>query len=102
MIPWDEVSIEEGTGLVHIAPGCGGEDFELSRTLGLAVLTPVDESGHFYDDYGWLHGLGTTESADQITGDLAERGLPRRGEALRAPLSALLALRHPADLPDRR
>ena len=74
VIPWDEVSLDEGTGLVHIAPGCGGEDFELSRTLGLAVLTPVDESGHFYDDYGWLHGLGTTESADQITGDLAERG----------------------------
>ena len=74
VIPWDEVSLEEGTGLVHIAPGCGGEDFELSRVHGLAVLTPVDESGHFYDDYGWLHRLGTTEAADQITGDLAERG----------------------------
>ncbi len=74
VIPWDEVSLEEGTGLVHIAPGCGGEDFELSRVHGLAVLTPVDESGHFYDDYGWLHGLGTSESADQITGDLGERG----------------------------
>ena len=29
VIPWDEVSVEEGTGIVHIAPGCGGEDFEL-------------------------------------------------------------------------
>ena len=29
VVPWDEVSLEEGTGLVHIAPGCGGEDFEL-------------------------------------------------------------------------
>jgi len=74
VIPWDEVSLDEGTGIVHIAPGCGGEDFELSRVHGLAVLTPVDESGHFYDDYGWLHRLGTTEAADQITGDLAERG----------------------------
>ena len=31
VIPWDEVSLDEGTGIVHIAPGCGGEDFELSQ-----------------------------------------------------------------------
>ena len=74
VIPWDEVTIDEGTGIVHIAPGCGGEDFELGRSLGLPVLTPVDESGRFYDDYGWLHGLSTTEAADQIVGDLGERG----------------------------
>ena len=36
---------------------------------------PVDESGRFYDDYGWLHGLSTGDAADQIVGDLAERGL---------------------------
>src|SRR5437762_6566944 len=75
VIEWDEVSLEEGTGIVHIAPGCGGEDFELGRRDGLPVLTPVDEAGHFYDDYGWLHGLGTGEAADQIVGDLGERGL---------------------------
>ncbi|HEY2937161.1 MAG TPA: isoleucine--tRNA ligase [Gaiellaceae bacterium] len=75
VIPWDEVSLEEGTGIVHIAPGCGGEDFELSHVHDLPVLTPVDEAGRFYDEYGWLHGLGTAEAADQIVGDLAERGL---------------------------
>jgi isoleucyl-tRNA synthetase len=75
VIPWDEVSLEEGTGIVHIAPGCGGEDFELSRVHDLAVLTPVDEAGRFYDEYGWLHGLGTAEAADQIVGNLGERGL---------------------------
>jgi isoleucyl-tRNA synthetase len=74
VIPWDDVTLDEGTGIVHIAPGCGGEDFELSKVHGLAVLTPVDESGRFYDDYGWLHGLTTVEVADQITGDLGERG----------------------------
>ena len=31
MIPWDDVSTEEGTGIVHIAPGCGAEDFELGQ-----------------------------------------------------------------------
>ena len=75
VIPWDEVTLDQGTGIVHIAPGCGGEDFELSKVHGLDVLTPVDEAGRFYDDYGWLHGLSTTESADQIVGDLSERGL---------------------------
>jgi isoleucyl-tRNA synthetase len=74
VIPWDDVSLEEGTGIVHIAPGAGTEDFELSRVHHLPVLVPVDDAGHFYDDYGWLHGLGTVESADQIVADLAERG----------------------------
>jgi isoleucyl-tRNA synthetase len=75
VIPWDEVDLETGTGIVHIAPGCGGEDFELSRVHDLAVLTPVDESGRFYPEYGWLHGVSTVEAADQIIGDLEERGL---------------------------
>ncbi len=74
VVGWEEVSLEEGTGIVHIATGCGVEDFELGRSLGLAVLTPVDEAGHFYDDYGWLHGLSTVEASDQIVGDLSERG----------------------------
>ncbi|HWB22050.1 MAG TPA: class I tRNA ligase family protein, partial [Gaiellaceae bacterium] len=74
IVPWDEVSMEEGTGIVHIATGCGPEDFELGKSLGLPVLTPVDEAGHFYDNYGWLHGLSTVEAADQIVGDLSERG----------------------------
>jgi isoleucyl-tRNA synthetase len=34
---------------------------------------PVDESGRFYDDFGWLHGLSTVEAADQIVGNLRER-----------------------------
>jgi isoleucyl-tRNA synthetase len=75
VIPWDDVSMEDGTGVVHIAPGCGGEDFELAGVNELPVLTPVDESGRFYDEYGWLHGLSTTESAEQIIGALEEKGV---------------------------
>src|SRR5829696_5649250 len=45
VIPWDDVSLEEGTGIVHIAPGAGAEDFELSRVHGLPVLAPLDEAG---------------------------------------------------------
>ena len=38
------------------------------------MLSPVDEAGRFYDSYGWLHGLSTTEAADQIVGRLGETG----------------------------
>jgi isoleucyl-tRNA synthetase len=75
VIPWDEVSLDEGTGIVHIAPGCGAEDFELSQVHGLPVLQPVDESGRFHDEYGWLHGLSTTEAGEQIIGNLEEKGV---------------------------
>ncbi|MHB8642040.1 MAG: isoleucine--tRNA ligase [Gaiellaceae bacterium] len=75
VIPWEDVTMDQGTGIVHIAPGCGGEDFELSRVHDLSVLTPVDEAGRFYTNYGWLHGLSTTESADQIIGQLGEKGI---------------------------
>ena len=74
VIPWEEVSLDDGTGIVHIAPGCGSEDFELSKVHDLPVLTPVDEAGRFYDEYGWLHGLSTVEAAEQIIGWLEERG----------------------------
>ena len=74
VIPWNEVALDEGTGIVHIAPGCGSEDFELSHVHGLPVLMPVDEGGRFYDDYGWLHGMSTAEAAEQIIGSLEEKG----------------------------
>ena len=74
VIPWEDVSLEEGSGIVHIAPGAGQEDFELGRIHDLPVLSPVDEAGRFYDAYGWLHGLSTAEAADQIVGRLAETG----------------------------
>jgi isoleucyl-tRNA synthetase len=75
VIPWDDVTLDQGTGIVHIAPGAGTEDFELSRIHHLPVLTPVDEGGRFYDNYGWLHGSSTIEAADQIVENLAEKGL---------------------------
>jgi isoleucyl-tRNA synthetase len=74
VIPWNEVALDEGSGIVHIAPGCGSEDFELSRVHGLPVLMPVDEGGRFHDDYGWLHGMSTAEAAEQIIGSLEEKG----------------------------
>jgi isoleucyl-tRNA synthetase len=84
VISWDEVSAAEGTGIVHIAPGCGREDFGLSKEHHLAVLAPIDESGVYVDGYGWLTGHSVTEVADDgktnvvaryVFDNLKEKGL---------------------------
>jgi len=75
VVGWDEVAVDEGTGIVHIAPGCGAEDFELGKVEGLGVLMPVDESGRFFEAYGWLRGKQAHEAADEIIDDLRAREL---------------------------
>ena len=56
VVAWDEVGEEEGTGIVHIAPGCGAEDFQLGKKLGLPVIGPIDESGIYFPGFGSLSG----------------------------------------------
>jgi isoleucyl-tRNA synthetase len=82
VIAWDEVSDEEGTGIVHIAPGCGQEDFALAKRDELAVLDPIDEFGIFGDGYGWQTGRfagaaedPATDLAAEIAADLERKGL---------------------------
>jgi len=82
VIPWDEVSDAEGTGIVHIAPGCGQEDFALSKVHDLAVIDPIDEFGIFGDAFGWQAGryAGTTDDpaadlAREVAADLDAKGL---------------------------
>ena len=75
VIPWDDVSLDEGTGIVHIAPGAGTEDFELGRVHELPVLVPIDESGVFYDNYGSLAGVAADAAEEPVVAILRERGL---------------------------
>ena len=75
VIPWDEVALDEGTGIVHIAPGAGAEDFELSRVHGLPVLVPIDDSGRFVAGYGGFENLSTDEVVEPVVDALRERGL---------------------------
>lgn len=56
IVPWDEVDAHEGTGIVHIAPGCGEEDYGLGKALGLEKVQPVDESGTFMEGFDFLTG----------------------------------------------
>src|SRR5207244_5752862 len=63
VIPWDAVSEAEGTGIVHIAPGCGKEDFALGKEEGLVPIAPLDETGIFLDGFGELEGRSAVDTA---------------------------------------
>jgi isoleucyl-tRNA synthetase len=80
VIPWKEVSAAEGTGIVHIAPGCGKEDFALSKEHSLDVVAPINEFGVYVDGFDWLSGSYVHEVATPIMQDLQNRGLLYRGE----------------------
>ncbi|MBM3314554.1 class I tRNA ligase family protein, partial [candidate division WOR-3 bacterium] len=80
VITWDEVSAADGTGVVHIAPGCGKEDFLLGREHGLAVVAPLNEDGSFRPEFGWLAGRDSAEVAGDIFKDLERKGLLWRVE----------------------
>jgi isoleucyl-tRNA synthetase len=75
VILWDEVGEAEGTGIVHIAPGCGAEDFELGREYHLPAIAPLDEEGVFLDGFGPLEGMHVSESAEHVFAALRDRGL---------------------------
>ena len=66
VVAWAEVGEDEGTGIVHIAPGCGAEDFQLGKSLGLPVIAPLDESGIVVDGFGSLSGRDVRDVADPI------------------------------------
>ncbi|MDE0449079.1 MAG: class I tRNA ligase family protein [Spirochaetaceae bacterium] len=75
VIPWDEVGEQEGTAIVHIAPGAGPEDFALGKEHGLAVVAPLDENGYYVDGFGWLTGQSVFEVRERIFADLEGKGL---------------------------
>lgn len=71
----DYVSMEEGTGCVHTAPGHGEEDFETAQRYGLEVLSPLDESGVFTAEAGPYQGLFCEDANPRIMDDLRARGV---------------------------
>jgi isoleucyl-tRNA synthetase len=75
VIPWTSVDLSEGTGIVHIAPGCGVEDFELAKEHGLVVLPPVNEAGRFLSGFGPFEGMSTDDVRQPVIESLRERSL---------------------------
>jgi isoleucyl-tRNA synthetase len=82
VIPWKEVGEAEGTGIVHIAPGCGAEDYQLAGQTDprLPVLAPLDDAGIYLAGFDWLTGRSAHDVAQDIFADLRNKGLVYRIE----------------------
>jgi len=70
----DFVSLEEGTGIVHIAPAFGEDDSALCKEEGVKLVNPVDESGKFKEEVTEYAGQFVKDADGQIMTDLHERG----------------------------
>ncbi|MDR0383880.1 MAG: class I tRNA ligase family protein [Christensenellaceae bacterium] len=72
IVPWADVDANDGAGAVHIAPGCGAEDFFLISKLNkmknddFPFIIPVDESGSFGADFPELQGFNTVNCEEFI------------------------------------
>lgn len=75
VVEWEDVTDDEGTGIVHNAPGCGKEDFQLSKEFDLSVIAPIDEFGYYVEKFDWLTGKNIREVDDgPITENLQKKG----------------------------
>ncbi|MBO4937172.1 MAG: isoleucine--tRNA ligase [Clostridia bacterium] len=66
VVAWEDVDASEGSCVVHIAPGCGVEDFELGQKLGLPAICPINDNGIMLDECGFLAGRKTTDVVDMV------------------------------------
>ncbi|MBU1177626.1 isoleucine--tRNA ligase [Patescibacteria group bacterium] len=69
----DLVTDEEGTGMVHIAPGCGKEDFDLSKEEKLSVIDVIDEGANYNAGMGELSGKNAKQDPKLIFAALKEK-----------------------------
>ena len=75
VIVWEDISESEGTGIVHIAPGCGKEDFQLGKEFDVPAIAPLDENGTYIDGFNWLTGRNVSDVTDDILNDLEKKGV---------------------------
>ncbi len=70
----DFVTLDTGTGCVHIAPGHGQEDYELGLKYGLEVYAPVDSNGNFENNVKYFAGKNVSTVNKEIIEKLKELG----------------------------
>ncbi|WP_022849693.1 isoleucine--tRNA ligase [Limisalsivibrio acetivorans] len=70
----DHVTLEQGTGLVHTAPGHGQEDYAVGREYGLEVYNPVDDYGKFKNDVELFGGEHINKANPRIVEHMQENG----------------------------
>lgn len=72
--PWEDVDATEGTGVVHIAPGCGKEDFDLGIKHGIPAISPINDEGVIIEGFGEFTGLHTEQLVDKVVDRLSKEG----------------------------
>ncbi|MFQ5839730.1 MAG: isoleucine--tRNA ligase [Candidatus Methylomirabilales bacterium] len=70
----DYVTLEQGTGVVHTAPGHGAEDYETGIRYGLPIDNPVDDEGRFLPEMPLFGGMSVWDANPKIIGELKRRG----------------------------
>ena len=69
------VTLSDGTGVVHIAPAFGEDDYKVGVRYGLPVVQLINEEGKFPDGCGAFTGVGAQNADPAVVKDLKERGL---------------------------
>ncbi|MTK63066.1 MAG: isoleucine--tRNA ligase [Methanobacterium sp.] len=75
IVPGDHVTLTEGTGCVHTAPGHGPDDFEIGKKYGMPIFCPVDEAGLFMEEAGKYQGEFVKDADPEIIADLESHNL---------------------------
>ncbi len=75
VITADYVTVEDGTGLVHLAPAFGAEDLAACRRFDLPVVNPITPDGHFEPSVELVGGMFFTDANPALMADLDRRGL---------------------------
>lgn len=75
VIAEDFVTAEDGTGIVHMAPAFGADDYAAGQKHGLPMLRPVDDAGRFMDDLPLVAGLFVKEADPVLVENLRKRDL---------------------------
>jgi isoleucyl-tRNA synthetase len=75
VIPAAFVSADEGTGIVHIAPAFGADDYTAGQEHGLPMLRPVDDAGRFLPETALVGGQFVKDADAPLLDALADRGL---------------------------
>ena len=74
LITGEHVTLDQGTGCVHTAPGHGLEDYEIGIRYGLEVYAPVDERGYFVESLPQFGGMKVFEANAAINRTLQQNG----------------------------
>jgi isoleucyl-tRNA synthetase len=70
----EHVTLEQGTGLVHTAPGHGQEDYVVASKYGIPVFSPVDDDGRFTPEAPLFAGKHVFDTNDEIVRLLRDKG----------------------------